>query len=344
MWQKSGDAAYEGPTISVIVPVKNGAKDLKRCLEALAASDYSPKEIIVVDDGSTDDSAEVATAAGARVIKLAHGQGAAAARNEGAAAASGEILFFIDADVKVAHDTVGKVASVFQSRPEVSAVIGSYTPTTPARGFFSQFKNIHHHYIHQISRDEAASFWTGCGAVRREVFFAVGGFDASRYGGATIEDIEFGYRLNRKGLNIFLAKDIQVTHWKKYTLWSLMRSDICYRAIPWTKLMLLRRHFRSDLNTTPRNALSVLLSAAIIAALATAPWRPVTLAAIPLLFAAFVFNTKDFNAYVKKHCGWKFAAATTVLSVWYFFYAGVGLLLGVVAALWELIGIRGRRS
>jgi hypothetical protein len=137
------------------------------------------------------------------------------------------------------------------------------------------------------------------------------------------------------GFNIRLAKDITVSHLKAYGLWSMMTSDIFNRAVPWTKLMILRRHFRSDLNTTPSNALSVLLSGAIIAGLLAAPFCPWALVAAGVFFVLFTLNTMPFNRYVKRHFNWPFTIATVITSVWYFCYAGVGLVFGVISAAWE---------
>ena len=332
------------PRVSVVIPVRNGEAEFAKCLAALGASTTRDVDVVVVDDGSSDNSAGLAREWGARVLVQAPSRGAAAARNRGGAEARGDILLFIDADVLVEPTTIAEITALFE-REDVGAVIGSYAPVTPAPGFFSKFKNIHHHYIHQISREDAATFWTGCGAVRREAFRAAGGFDEDVYGGATIEDIEFGYRLHRAGYGIRLAKDIQVRHLKRYNLWSLMKSDIFNRAIPWTKLMMFRRHFRSDLNTTPSNAVSVLLAGAIVGCLLAAPFRLWALAGVPIFFALFKLNTMPFNRYVKKHFGWGFTVASVLMSVWYFFYAGIGLVLGVAAALGEAaFGSAGRRA
>ncbi len=333
--------AAPAPRISVIIPVRDGDAELERCLAALAASAFEDYEVIVVDDGSNDNSAAVAAAAGAHVIKHTPPAGAAAARNRGAAAARGNILFFIDADVEVEPDALAKVAAAL-SDGSYAAVIGSYGPYTPARGYFSKFKNIHHHYIHQISNETATTFWTGCGAVTRNAFAAVHGFDDDAYAGATIEDIEFGYRLNTAGFKIHLANDIQVNHLKRYNLWSLMRSDIFHRAVPWTRLMLLHRRFRSDLNTTPRNALSVLFATAVVASFLAAPFRPAALAVAIAFLALFTLNTLPFNRYVKKYYRWPFTIVTVLMSVWYFFYAGVGLALGLTAAVYERLAGRRR--
>ena len=96
-----------GPTVSIVVPARNARTDLDRCLSAIGSSQVRPLECIVVDDGSTDDTAEVARRHGARVIALQESHGPAYARNLGADAATGEILFFVDADVCLAPDAVG---------------------------------------------------------------------------------------------------------------------------------------------------------------------------------------------------------------------------------------------
>src|SRR5688572_9807060 len=88
--------------ISVIVPVRNSPHDLRLCLGALRDAATPDAEIIVVDDGSTDDTASVASGMGMPVVALAQNSGPAAARNEGATRARGDILLFVDADVVVA--------------------------------------------------------------------------------------------------------------------------------------------------------------------------------------------------------------------------------------------------
>jgi glycosyltransferase involved in cell wall biosynthesis len=134
-------------------------------------------EIIVVDDASTDDSPSVAARMGVRVLWLAKNSGPGAARNCGARSAQGDILFFIDSDVVVAPDAVSRVTEIFKLRPYVAAVFGSYDARPRARGVVSQYRNLLRHFAHQRGNPEASTFWTGCGAVRRSVFEAVGSFD-----------------------------------------------------------------------------------------------------------------------------------------------------------------------
>src|SRR5690349_13632135 len=89
------------PSLSVVVPVRDGGRDFERCLQRLRDSALSDFELIVVDDGSTDDSAALALSAGATVIRIPTPRGPAAARNLGARAARSSLVFFLDADVAV---------------------------------------------------------------------------------------------------------------------------------------------------------------------------------------------------------------------------------------------------
>ena len=324
------------PRLSVVIPVYNGAATLAACLGALRASTCQDLEIIVVDDGSTDTSVAIAEAHGARVIQMERNGGPARARNRGAAAAKAPILFFTDADVAVLPETVAKILSRFEADPDLDALFGSYTLETPDPGFFSIYKNVVHHYTHQTSREEAASFWTGCGAVKRAAFDAVGGFDEG-YGGATIEDIELGGRLYAAGRKIRLFKDIQATHHKRYTFGSLLMSDVFNRAIPWTALMLRRTGPRNDLNTTRSSAIALLTAyTLLLGALLGLLWPPGWLLAAVSAPIFFVCNL-PFYRFLWSAKGPGFAVKGVAANYWFYLYSGVGFWLGVGAHLrWRL--------
>src|SRR4051812_47426640 len=214
------------PSLSVIIPVHNGGAHLPRCLDALHASDSKGHEVIVVDDCSNDASADAARARGFQVVRLDARRGPAAARNEGARRTRGRVLLFLDADVLVRADTLARVEAFFKKHCETAALFGSYDDAPDAPGFVSQYKNLTHHFIHQRSRSDAETFWAGCGAVRRDAFERVGGFDETKYTRPSIEDIELGRRLRRRGFQIALDRHLQVKHLKRWTLLSLLRADI----------------------------------------------------------------------------------------------------------------------
>ena len=194
----------EGPRVSVIVPAHNGAATLEACLGRLLRSPREIVEVLVVDDHSADGSAALAGSLGASVIANPRGRGPGAARNVGAERARGNILLFVDADVIVQESTVKQVLDVFDANPAIAAVFGSYDDEPAAPNFLSQYRNLFHHFTHQTSRAESCSFWGGCGAIRREAFEAVGGFDEQKYPRASIEDIELGFRLSRANLHVRL--------------------------------------------------------------------------------------------------------------------------------------------
>jgi GT2 family glycosyltransferase len=258
------------PSLSVIIPVHNGGAHLPRCLDALRASDSTGHEVIVVDDGSTDASAEVARSRGFEVLRLDARRGPAAARNEGARRARGRLLLFLDSDVLTRADTLARVEAFFKKREEVAALFGSYDDAPDARSFVSQYKNLVHYFIHQRSRSEAETFWAGCGAVRRDAFERVGGFDESKYTRPSIEDIELGRRLRRRGFQIALDRELQVKHLKRWTLLSLLRADIRDRALPWSRLILEEGAMPRDLNLRAADRASAALACAAFLTLACA--------------------------------------------------------------------------
>jgi glycosyltransferase involved in cell wall biosynthesis len=242
-------------TVSVVIPVYNGAEHLRVCLKHLRRSFAAPLECIVVDDGSTDDSAAVARECGASVISTPH-RGPAAARNAGVAIAKGEILMFLDADVCVHQDTVSRVIWNFEVDPSLDALIGSYDDAPGSSDFLSQYRNLMHCYVHQHGSREACTFWTGCGAVRRDVFMASGGFDEN----LVLEDIELGYRLAQAKRKLVLDRGLQVQHLKRWTFWNLLKTDIFVRGIPWTELILRDRRMPNDLNLQISERISVALT------------------------------------------------------------------------------------
>ncbi|MCF6158967.1 MAG: glycosyltransferase family 2 protein [wastewater metagenome] len=241
----------KNPLVSVIIPSYNCSQFLPQCLNAIKSSDYSPYEIIVVDDASTDDSPKIACGAGVNVIHMDKQSGPGAARNAGAQHANGEIYFFVDSDVVINKNSIRCMVSKFTEHPEVGAMFGSYDKQPSAPNFLSQYKNLFHHFIHQTSYNEANIFWAGCGAVRKEVFREVGGFNTVQYTKPSIEDVELGLRISRiskQGYRILLIKELQVKHLKRWGVYSLLYTDIFCRAIPWTNLILTSQKMPKGLN------------------------------------------------------------------------------------------------
>jgi GT2 family glycosyltransferase len=312
--------------LSVIVPVRDGAAYLRETLPALRKVLPPDAELIVSDDGSTDGSPDAAFALGARVLRHDTPTGPAAARNRGAGAAQGTLLVFLDADVRVRSETLVRLVEAFAD-PQVAAAFGSYDDEPAAPGWVSRYKNLAHHFVHQRAREEASTFWAGCGAIRRAAFDSVGGFD-ERYARPSIEDVELGYRLREAGLRIRLVPAARVTHLKRWTLRSWLVSDVRDRAVPWARLVRSGRGLPRDLNFTGKDRAANAAVALGLAALALSPWHAwVGGAILPALLASLVADV-PFLAFVARRHSPLFAAAAALFQVLHRIAAVLGFAVG----------------
>jgi hypothetical protein len=248
------------PRIGVIVPATDGPPTLARCVDAIRDSSDPPEEVIVVTEPG--------------------GAGPAAARNAGAERATADVLVFVDADVIVHRDAIGRIRAAFGRDPSLKALFGSYDDEPGAPGPVSGFRNLLHHHVHQQAAGPAETFWAGLGAIRRQAFFGAGGFDEARFPRASIEDVELGMRLVAGGARIRLDPEIQGTHMKRWTLLGMLRTDFARRGIPWIGLLLRSRTVPRHLNLGWTHRLSAVAS--LIALFAIVRRRPGLLAAAAL--------------------------------------------------------------
>src|SRR6185436_2164573 len=154
--------------LSVIVPAHQAARLMPETLGALLASDLPRDqwELIVVDDGSRDDTAIVAGRYADTVIRLpGKPHGPAYARNRGVEVSRGEYVLFFDSDVRVKPGTLRGFALALASDPTIGAVFGSYDTEPPAPGLVSQYRNLVHHYVHHKNAVDVDTFWEWCGGV-----------------------------------------------------------------------------------------------------------------------------------------------------------------------------------
>ena len=253
---------------SLIVPTWNAAAWLPLVLAPL--SNLGPDwEVLVVDDGSQDGTVQLLRDYPVRILARAQRGGQAVARNEAAQLAAGHLLVFVDSDVVVESDTLHSMVSFLEERPELDGVFGSYSEwgyhqETP----LSRFRNLLHRYVHQQSRGPMGSFWTGLGVIRRTSFARSGGFDPRLTG---IEDVELGKRISDGGGKFWLEPSFEGRHLKRWSLPSMVKTDLMVRAIPWT--------FYGWMGLTPTRGLNLspwrlLAPAFLLLALFCLPFRP----------------------------------------------------------------------
>ncbi len=236
----AGGEPSEAPRISVIMPVYNAERLLGECLAALRSSEHAAYEILIVDDSSTDRSREIATAAGCRVIPSGGRLGPAGARNRGVAEAGGDVLFFVDSDVMVRPDTIGRLAETFRADPTLDGVIAVQAPAMRFRNICSRYKNLWMYYTYvRRAGEDVPLFYTTAAAIRRQAFVDSGGFDLN-YRDPNVEDTDFGQSLARQGYRVRVLPALEVEHVKGYDLRGLLRTDFL-RSMSLARLKLRKR-------------------------------------------------------------------------------------------------------
>jgi hypothetical protein len=296
------------PTLSVVVPATDVPASLPACLAAVEASRAPGDEVLAITRPA--------------------GASPAYARNAGARRAGGDVLVFVDADVLLHDDACARIRAAFAARPELAALIGSYDDAPAASGPVSGFRNLLHHHVHQEAAGPIASFWSGLGAIRRDVFLALGGFDTAHYGAPTIEDIDLGLRLAAAGLTTELDPTVQGTHLKRWTLRSMVLTDLVYRGMPWIALLLQAPASPRVLNLGVRHQLSAALS--VGAAVALLRGRPGVSGAALAGVAAL---NRDLYALIRRRRGLREALAAVPLHVVHHLTSVAALPLGVASFL-----------
>lgn len=182
--------------------------------------------MIVVDDFSQDGTAEIVEKFPVQLIRMKKHGGAALARNSGAEQSYGaDILLFLDSDVIVAKNILSEILLSLENSPGAQAVQGVYSRENSPGNIVTRYRDYFDDYKNQgITSDFVKIVSSYCFAIKRKVFFEIGGFDA-QIPGATIEDNDLGYKLFASGNPVILNRDLKVIHLKRYSLKSLLKRD-----------------------------------------------------------------------------------------------------------------------
>jgi GT2 family glycosyltransferase len=207
----------ERPLVSVVIAARNAEATLGACLASVARLDYPRVELLVADDGSSDDTAGVARRAGARVVEAA-GVGPAAARNLAVAASSGQVIAFTDADCEVPPDWLSVLVDAID-RPGVASAGGGQVQVFGSGGdpradaaieAFFRLASFFFEYPRDGGPPRAVAHIASCNsAYRRDAFLEVGGFTPGLFPG---EDVDLDYRLRQRGYRAWFVPSVRVRH------------------------------------------------------------------------------------------------------------------------------------
>ncbi len=282
------------PLASVVVPAYNAAATIPACIQALQRQTLDPDcfEIIVVDDGSTDSTADSAAAAGAHLVIRQPRARTAAARNAGMRAARGDIICFTDADCEPRPDWLAQLTARF-GEPDIAGTKGTYA--TRQRSLVARFVQLEYEDKYDLLRSQPVIDFidTYSAAYRREVLLANDGFDETF---PYLEDQELSFRLAARGYKMVFQPDAVVYHLHSATFAAYLRKKF---IIGYWKAQVVRRFPERgvrDSHTPQVMKVQMGLMALILLSLASlllTEWS-----AVPLLLflAAFLLTTAPYTA------------------------------------------------
>lgn len=262
------------PRLAVIIPARNAQATLDSCLTALERQGVpgASAQLIVVNDGSTDQTGTIAR--GHRAVVLdAGGRGPAAARNLGARHAEAEILVFLDADTVPEPGWLDAMLQPFVEG-DVVAVKGRYV--SQQRGLVPRFAQLEFEEKYaRLRRAVAVDFVdTGAAAYRRDVLLEAGGFDES-FPAQSAEDVELAFRLAARGARFAFNDRARVQHRHTERLIPFLYKKARYGFFRAAVYRRYPRKLGGDSYTPPWMALQIVAAGGgLLALLATARWRP----------------------------------------------------------------------
>ncbi|NNG12872.1 MAG: glycosyltransferase [Halobacteria archaeon] len=234
------------PLISVIIPNYNGAATLGHCLRAATSLSDEALELIVVDDGSNDDSVEIIKRFPCTLIPLGQHSGASHARNTGAKHSHGEILFFTDADCLLQEGTLSRVRRGLSAVSPNVVLGGTYTPQPYDDSFFSRFQSVFIHYSETKNLLQPDYVATHAMAIKAGTFRDSGGFAEDM--GPILEDVEYSHRLRRSGIGLNMDPSLQVQHIFNFSLLKSLRNAV-RKTRHWALYSLKNRDLFADSGT-----------------------------------------------------------------------------------------------
>lgn len=337
---------YNGsmPHMSVVIPTYNSADDIRQCLEAVRASSYKDYELIVVDDGSRDESVSIAERYADKVLRHKENRGVSLARQTGSDNSAGEIIVNIADDIIISPDTLHKIDSFFSENPDTAAVVGILSKESPAGGFFGRYKNLYMNYIFSRLAREITFIYGSIHARRRSVHFPY-----EKMVHPYTEDTEMGQYLVSIGRKIAFMPELEVIHLKKYSLFSFIRNDF---RVPynWADIFLKNKGWRqfgkksSGFAHSPKWQLaSVALAPLVTASVFAALFFGASFTIAPALFALWLMLNGRFLLFLFREAGAAFGICGIAVTFIDNIVMACGIFCGFIASICNSLVKKGAR-
>lgn len=202
------------PLVSVIIPTFNSKESIRCLLQSINAQSYSKIEVIIVDDGSNDNTLEIAKVFSVRIFKRKHAE-RSIQRNFGASKGRGELFMFLDSDMELTTDVIKDCVEVMVQGNFGALVIPEKTVGESLIVKVRKFER--EMYMNDLSIEVARVF-------KRETFFEFGGYDTKLTGP---EDYDLPYRISNK-YKIGRGKEFLLHHEEKLTIGKLLKKKYYY--------------------------------------------------------------------------------------------------------------------
>ncbi|MDD5671063.1 MAG: glycosyltransferase family 2 protein [Candidatus Omnitrophica bacterium] len=333
------------PELSVIVAAFDCEQTIMACLEAIRQSKSVVYELIVVDDGSHDNTCQRAGKYADTIVRHPRNIGRFEARMTGMRHAEGALVVNVDADVLIRHDSLRLIRDYFKAHPEINAVTGLLSKEHPHSDYFSQYKNLYMHYCFRRLPDQVSFLYGSIFAIRR---------DAIDFSGVSVrvaDDTELGQMLVSRGKRIGMLKELEVIHLKRFDFGSWLINDfriphdwarIFVKYQGWKKMGQSKRGFA---HASMGQIVSMILAVLIFLGLVSTAIYPVCVPGLTGFLAfIWVMLNRDFLRYLRVERGVTFAVAGLFVTFMDHLVMMVGVITGVCSLIYAPIGSKTTRG
>ncbi len=312
--------------ISIVIPTYNAEKFMPGLLDSIFASDVEDFEVIIADDRSTDNTVDMVKKYPVKLVTLSENSGPGRARNLGVKAAKGDIIFFLDADVTVSGGTIREVKECFERNPKTNCVIGICEKEPLNSGFVPRYMALFE-YIHLggSGSDRVSVFAPRCGAIRKDLFEKVGGYNEG-YKGADVEDFELARRINRIDC-IELNRKMVVKH--QFATFKQAVRNYFRRAALWVHLFMKVKKLDNAGPSVPSNGIAAIAAFSALISLLLMFFVNESVYGFIFFIGVYLFANFKWLNFMRQEAGLIFAVKAVFLN----YILCIDIMIAVIYAL-----------